>query len=87
MPIAGTVVGPPPWRGASIFLIALGLVLALAVEFDVAGIDIQVIGWILTIVGIVGLIMTMLVWGPRRRTTTRGDVVEERRVYDDRPPV
>ena len=72
--------------GASIFLIALGLVLALAVEFDVAGIDIQVIGWILTIVGIVGLIMTMLVWGPRRRTTTRGDVVEERRVYDDRPP-
>lgn len=73
--------------GASIFLIALGLVLALAVEFDVAGIDIQVIGWILTIVGIVGLIMTMLVWGPRRRSAVRGDVVEERRVYDDRPPV
>ncbi|HSK27524.1 MAG TPA: DUF6458 family protein [Jiangellales bacterium] len=75
--------------GASIFLIALGLVLALAVEFEVAGIDIQVIGWILTIVGVVGLIMTMLVWGPRRRATTveRGPVVEERRTYDDRPPV
>ncbi|MFZ5870237.1 MAG: DUF6458 family protein, partial [Actinomycetota bacterium] len=53
--------------GASIFLIALGLILALAVEFDVAGVDIQVIGWILVIVGIVGLVMTAFIWGPRRR--------------------
>ncbi|MFP5335402.1 MAG: DUF6458 family protein, partial [Actinomycetes bacterium] len=37
--------------GASIFLIALGLILALAVEFEVGGLDIQVIGWILVIVG------------------------------------
>lgn len=73
--------------GASIFLIALGLILALAVEFDVAGVDIQVIGWILVIVGVVGLVMTAFIWGPRRRATTaRGEIVEERRVYDDRPP-
>jgi uncharacterized BrkB/YihY/UPF0761 family membrane protein len=72
--------------GVSIFLIALGLVLALAVEFEVAGIDIQVIGWILTIVGIVGLLMTLLVWGPRNRAAGRSDVITERRVYDDRGP-
>jgi hypothetical protein len=34
------------------------------------------------IVGVIGLIMTAFIWGPRRRTG--GDVVEERRVYDDR---
>jgi hypothetical protein len=71
--------------GASIFLIALGLILALAVEFQVAGLDIHVIGWILVIVGIVGLLLTMFIWGPRRRATGTG-VVEERRVYDDGPP-
>lgn len=72
--------------GASIFLIAVGLILALAVDFNVSGLDINVIGWILVVVGIVGLIMTALVFGPRRRAA-RGDVVEERRVYDDREPL
>ena len=32
--------------GASIFLIAVGLILALAVNITVSGIDIKVIGWI-----------------------------------------
>ena len=73
--------------GASIFLIAVGLILALAVDFNVSGLDINVIGWILVVVGVVGLIMTALVFAPRRRTATRGDVVEERRVYDDREPL
>jgi len=74
--------------GASIFLIALGLILALAVEFDVAGIDIQVIGWILVAAGVIGVILTLAVFAPRRRTAARGDtVVEERRTYDDRPPL
>jgi hypothetical protein len=73
--------------GASIFLIALGLILALAVEFDVAGLDINTVGWILVIVGLIGLIMTAFIWGPRRRAAARTDVVEERRVYDDRPPL
>ena len=48
--------------GASIFLIAVGLILALAVHFDISGLDINVIGWILVIVGIIGLIMTVLVF-------------------------
>lgn len=72
--------------GASIFLIALGLILALAVDFDISGLDINTIGWILVVVGIVGLIMTALVFAPRRRRAVPrdADVVEERRVYDGR---
>ncbi|HEX4699858.1 MAG TPA: DUF6458 family protein [Actinomycetes bacterium] len=69
--------------GVSIFLIAVGAILAFAVNFNVSGLDINVVGYILMIVGVIGLIMTAFIWGPRRRTTG-GDVVEERRVYDDR---
>jgi hypothetical protein len=69
--------------GVSIFLIAVGAILAFAVNFDVSGLDINVVGYILMIVGVIGLIMTAFIWGPRR-SAARGDVVEERRVYDDR---
>ena len=69
--------------GVSIFLIALGAILAFAVEYEVGGVDIQVIGWILMVVGLIGLIMTAFIFGPRR-SAARNDVVEERRVYDDR---
>ena len=71
--------------GVSIFLIALGAILAFAVEAELAGVDIQVVGFILIVVGLLGLIMTAFIWGPRnRRAAAGGDVVEERRVYDDR---
>lgn len=68
--------------GVSIFLIAIGLILALATNFEVAGLDVQLVGWILAALGVVGLIMTLLVWGPRRRDS----VVEERVIRDDLPP-
>jgi hypothetical protein len=63
--------------GVSLILIAVGLVLALAVNADVSGLDINTIGWILTIVGALGLVLSMIFWsswgGPggwgRRRTT------------------
>ena len=63
--------------GASLFLIALGAILAWAVETEVSGLDINVIGWILMVVGLVGLLLSLLFWsswgGPayfsRRRTT------------------
>ena len=63
--------------GVSIFLIALGAILAFAVTADVSGVDIDVVGWILMIVGILGLVLSMIFWsswgGPaywssRRRT-------------------
>ena len=67
--------------GASIFLIAVGAILAFAVEAELAGLDIKVIGWILIGAGVLGLLLTMLVFAPRRRTS-----LEQRRVYDDRTP-
>ena len=54
--------------GVSIFLIAVGAILAFAVNFDVSGVDIAVVGYILMIVGLVGLIMTAFIWGPRNRS-------------------
>jgi uncharacterized BrkB/YihY/UPF0761 family membrane protein len=71
--------------GVSIFLIAVGAILAFAVNVDVSGLSLSVVGWILMVVGLLGLVMTAFIWGPRNRTRARGDVVEERRVYDDRP--
>ena len=71
--------------GVSIVLIAIGLILALATNFDLAGLDVQVVGWILVAAGIIGLIMTTVIWSPRRRAT-RADYVEERYIRDDRPP-
>ena len=45
--------------GSSIGLIALGLILALAVNVTVRGIDLALVGWILTAVGILGLIASL----------------------------
>ncbi len=68
--------------GASLFLIAIGAILAWAVDAELAGVDIQTIGIILLVVGIVGLIMSMLFWSsfaPFRRTEER-TVVRDREV-------
>jgi hypothetical protein len=64
--------------GVSIFLIAIGAILAFAVTAEVSGLDVNTIGWILLIVGIVGAVLSMIFWsswgGPayfsgRRRAT------------------
>jgi hypothetical protein len=68
--------------GVSIFLIAVGAILTFAVHASVNGVSIQTIGIILMAVGALGLLVTMLIFAPRR--AARGGVVEER-VYDDRP--
>jgi hypothetical protein len=62
--------------GVGIFLAAIGAILIWAVSADVSGVNIHAIGWILLIVGIVGIILSMIFWsswaGPgyfsRRRT-------------------
>jgi hypothetical protein len=66
--------------GVSIFLIAVGAILTFAVDATVSGVSIQTIGVILMIAGALGLIVALMIFGPRRR----GGVVEER-VVDDRP--
>ena len=65
--------------GGSIFLIALGAILKYAVDVTVSGIEIQTIGLILMIAGVVGLVIGLfLLTQTRRRDTV---------AYDDRPVV
>jgi hypothetical protein len=66
--------------GVGIFLAAIGAILAFAVSATVSGVNVHAVGWILLIVGIVGIVLSMIFWsswaGPgywqnsRRRTTT-----------------
>lgn len=75
--------------GASIFLIAVGAILAFAVDVDTSGVDLDTIGVILMIVGVIGLLMSMLFWSDwaparRRRYVDVDDrPVVRRRVYED----
>jgi hypothetical protein len=55
--------------GGSIFLIALGAILAFAVNAHISGIDINVVGYVLMLAGLVGLLVTLWYWNSRRRST------------------
>ena len=61
--------------GVSLLLVAAGAILAFAVNAEVSGVDVQAVGWILLIVGIVGAVLSMIFWsswggvGGRRRAT------------------
>ena len=66
--------------GSSIGLIAIGLILALAVNFSLSGIDIQLVGWILVVVGVIGLVASLAL---ARRTRP---VVSRDPRDDDLPP-
>jgi hypothetical protein len=46
--------------GASLFLIAVGAILRYAVTESISGIDIQTVGLILMIVGIIGLVLSVV---------------------------
>jgi len=74
----------------SLMAIAIGAVLAFATDVAVSGLDLAVVGWILMLIGVLGLVLSLVVW-PRRRTT-RGEravpprqQVVERQVYEDPP--
>jgi len=52
--------------GSSIFLIAVGAILTFAVGNQVDFINLVIVGWILMGLGVVGLIVSMVMFGPRR---------------------
>jgi membrane protein implicated in regulation of membrane protease activity len=79
--------------GGSIFLLAVGAILAWAVNIQVGWLDLRVAGYVLMVAGLVALVLTIWFWNSRRRrvVTTpvpveREHVVEERRVGYQQPP-
>jgi Domain of unknown function (DUF6458) len=52
--------------GSSIGLIALGLIVALAININLRGIDLSLIGWILTAVGALGLLVSLALYWRNR---------------------
>lgn len=80
--------------GVGLFLIAIGAILTFALNIDISGFNLDVVGWILMLTGAVGIGLTLTVWKPRqrrvvterRRPPDEPDTIEERRVYNDEPP-
>jgi len=67
--------------GASLFLIAVGLILALAVgdgTYLIGDFEVTTAGWILAIVGALGLVLSMLFWSSARRTDASNTTVVDR---------
>jgi hypothetical protein len=48
--------------GVSIFLIAVGAVLAWAVNVQTSGVDLHAVGLILVVVGVIGVLLSMMFW-------------------------
>ncbi|HEX5995526.1 MAG TPA: DUF6458 family protein [Jiangellales bacterium] len=70
--------------GVSVFLIAVGAILTFALDLRVGFLDIDVVGWILMAAGVFGLIVTMFIWGGRRREVVTTEPSEYRRVEERR---
>jgi hypothetical protein len=58
--------------GISVFLIAVGAILTWAVHVSVSGVDLRVLGVILMVVGAIGLLWSLIVFGTRDRTIVDG---------------
>ena len=65
--------------GTSLFLLAVGAILKFAVEVTVAGIDLEVVGVILMVIGGFGLLLSLFMMNRARATRV------ERQYYDDGP--
>ncbi|MEU9134318.1 hypothetical protein AB0D08_40710 [Kitasatospora sp. NPDC048540] len=65
--------------GGCVIVFALGAILAFAVDWHLAGVNLHLVGVILMIAGLLGLVAYVRVFRRRRLGT---DVVEERRYVD-----
>jgi hypothetical protein len=70
---------PKTGIGASLFLIAIGAILAFAVNAEISGLDIEIVGWILMGAGGLGILLSLIFW--RSWGGGRG-----RDPYDGTPP-
>jgi hypothetical protein len=72
---------------AGIFLIAAGAILRYATDFDIQDVDMDTVGLILMIAGVLGLVLSFFqesIWSQRRERVVEQPVVRERVV--ERPP-
>jgi hypothetical protein len=68
--------------GASIFVIAAGAVMTFAVNTDSShGFNINNAGVILMVIGAIGLLASLIIWGPRTRRTVVEDGAGRRMFY------
>jgi membrane-bound ClpP family serine protease len=65
--------------GVSTLLIAVGAILRFAVNVVVTGINLGVVGIILMIVGAIGLLLSLVLFGPWSSRSHRRTVVEDNR--------
>jgi hypothetical protein len=74
--------------GSSIFLIAVGAILRWAVSWHVSGFNVQLAGLIIFLVGILGLLITLILWFTRRSSRDRrgDDVPPQNYRPDDSAP-
>jgi hypothetical protein len=61
--------------GVSIFLIAVGAILAFAVNVTTSGVNLDTVGVILMIVGAIGLLASLIFWSSFSPYGRRDDVV------------
>ena len=71
--------------GGSIALLVIGAILAFATRFSLAGIDVQLIGWILMAVGVADMVVTFAYTRPRRRGQVTEVIEEEPGAYVAHP--
>lgn len=75
--------------GVSLILIAVGAVLAFAVNVTTSGFNVNTVGWILLVVGAIGVLLSLVFWsswggfGSRRTVVTERPATARRTVVED----
>jgi hypothetical protein len=69
--------------GVSLFLIAVGAILTWAVNATVSGLELTTIGVILMVVGVVGLVLSLIFWSSWGGF---GGATRRRTYVEDAPP-
>jgi len=72
--------------GASLALITVGAIIALGIRAEPATVNLDVIGFILVLIGIVGLIMNHFVWERRKEAARIQGVPMDPSVDPEAPP-
>ncbi|HEY3238318.1 MAG TPA: DUF6458 family protein [Acidimicrobiia bacterium] len=73
--------------GVSIILIAAGAILTFAVDTRAEGVDLDAMGVILMLVGILGLLFTLVLWDDWRPAIRRRDYVDDNVIVREDPLV